>query len=176
MNLREEEGREKKSVSWKGAVGGGAYSVREYQVEEGHSMGRKVEEITKLNVVKRKNLQEQQDKDKEVSYKLKEWRKSIPQNKPIVTDDVFLQHQGLPSLHHFPLFLAKEQRERIERAKEKGRHTYANPNLLFIKSKGRFVPMGAGRTSSIKPDSVSLLQEESEKGGRHTEWHPTGDL
>ena len=139
-------------------------------------MGRKVEEITKLNVVKRKNLQEQQEMDKEVAYKLKEWRKSILHDKPIVTDDVFLQHQGWHSLHHYPLFLTKEQREQIDRAKETGRHIYDNPNLLFIKSKGRFVPMGAGRTSSIKPDSVSLLQEESEKGGCHTEWHPTGDL
>ena len=171
MNLREEEGREKKSVSWKGAVGGGAYSVREYQVEPGHRMDRKVEEITK-----RKNLQEQQETDKEVADKLKEWRLSIPHEKPIVTDDVFLQHQGWHSLHHYPLFLTKEQRERIDQAKETGRHTYANPNLLFIKSKGRFVPMGAGRTASIKPDSVSLLQEESGNGGRHTECHPTGDL
>ena len=104
-------------------------------MEAGHSLGRKVEGS------RRKKLQEQQDKDKEVSDKLKEWRKSIPQNKPIVTDDVFLQHQGLPSLHHFPLALDNKERERIELAKEKGRHTYGNPNLIFIASKGRFVTM-----------------------------------
>ena len=135
MNLRQEEGREKKSVSWKGEGGAGAYSVREYQVDAGHSIGRKVEGS------RRKKLQEQQDKDKELADKLKEWRKSIPQNKPIVTDDVYLKHQGLPSLHHFPLYLDKKERERIELAKEKGRHTYANPNLVFIQSKGRFVTM-----------------------------------
>ena len=94
-------------------------------------------------------------------------------NKRIVPDDEFLR---VTSIHHFPLFLDEKQKERIQLAKEKGRHTFGSPNLLFIQSKGRFVTMGEGKTSSIKPDSVSLLQEESEKGGRHTEWYPTGDL
>ena len=134
----QEGGRDKKKVSWKcaGAGAAGGDEVIEYEVEEGNSTRRKVEEIT-MKVVKRtlkkeqekralKKVQEQQDK-------LKEWRKTIPEKKEDVTDDKFtFGVPGVRSENYFPLFLDKEQEARIEQAKENGRHKFA--------TKGRFVP------------------------------------
>ena len=110
----QEGGRDKKKVSWKcaGAGAAGGDEVIEYEVEEGNSTRRKVEEIT-MKVVKRtlkkeeekralKKVQEQQDK-------LKEWRKTIPEKKQIVTDDEFLfEVPGVHSQNYFPLWLTKQ--------------------------------------------------------------------
>ena len=113
-------GGHRKTVSWKGdetagAGAGGLEEVREYQVEEGNSTMRKVK---KRGEEERKRAQEQfQD----------------PEKKQDVTDDKFLfEVPGVPSLNYFPLFLDKEQEERIQQAKENGRHKFA--------TKGRFVP------------------------------------
>ena len=113
-------GGNRKTVSWKGdetagAGAGGIEEVREYQVEEGNSTMRKVK---KRGEEERKRAQEQfQD----------------PEKKQDVTDDKFLfEVPGVPSLNYFPLFLDKEQEERIQQAKENGRHKFA--------TKGRFVP------------------------------------
>ena len=85
-------------------------------------------------------LKEFHEQYEEHQAKLQEWFKTIPENKQNVTNDKFLfEVPGVRSQNYFPLFLDKKQEERIERAKEKGRHTFGSPNLLFIQSKGRFV-------------------------------------
>ena len=185
------EGDKKKAVSWKceeaGGAGGGD-EVLEYELEEGNTTRRKVEEIPmmlakrKLKREEKKRLEHIQAQYQEKEDKLKEWRQTIPENKRIVTDDVFL---GVPSIHHFPLFLDKEQKERIERAKEKGRHTFGSPNLLFIQSKGRFVSyltMEEGKTTMRKVEESEMkmgkgkLQREQDKRtcrryrNRQTSW------
>ena len=79
---RQEGGRDKKKVSWKcaGAGAAGADEVREYQVEEGNTTRRKVEEIT-MKAVKRtlkreeekrrlQGLQEMQEQYEEHQAKL----------------------------------------------------------------------------------------------------------
>ena len=144
------EGDKKKKVSWKGEEtggAGGADEVLEYQVEEGKTTRRKVEEI-KMKMEERKlkreeekrRLQEIQEQYQEQEDKLEEWFNTLPEKKEIVTDDKFLfDVPGVRSPNYFPLFLNKKQEERIERAKEKGRHTIGSPHLLFIQSKGRFV-------------------------------------
>ena len=120
----------------------------------------------KLKREEKKRLEHIQAQYQEKEDKLKEWRHTIPENKRIVTDDVFL---GVTSIHHFPLFLDEKQKERIQLAKEKGRHTFGSPNLLFIQSKGRFVSyltMGEGKTSMMK-------QEESEMKMKLDGWKQT---
>ena len=85
-------------------------------------------------------LKEFHDQYEEHQAKLQEWSKTIPDNKPNVTDDKFrFEEPGVPSPNYFPLFLNKKREERIERAKEKGRHMFGSHNLLFIGTKGRFV-------------------------------------
>ena len=149
------EGDRRKQVSWKGqetgdAGAGGVEEVLEYQVEEGNSTRRKVEEIEMQKRRKKSKMEEERkrlqrlkefhDQYDEHQAKLQEWSKTIPDNKPNVTDDKFrFEEPGVPSPNYFPLFLNKKREERIERAKEKGRHTIGSPHLLFIQSKGRFV-------------------------------------
>ena len=147
------EGDRRKQVSWKGeetAGAGVATEIVEYQVEEGNSTGRKVEEIEMQKRRKKSKMEEERkrlqrlkefhDQYDEHQAKLQEWSKTIPDNKPNVTDDKFrFEEPGVPSPNYFPLFLNKKQEARIERAKEKGRHTIGSPHLLFIQSKGRFV-------------------------------------
>ena len=147
------EGDRRKQVSWKGeetAGAGVATEIVEYQVEEGNSTGRKVEEIEMQKRRKKVKMEEERkrlqrleefhDQYDEHQAKLQEWSKTIPDNKPNVTDDKFrFEEPGVPSPNYFPLFLNKKREERIERAKEKGRHTIGSPHLLFIQSKGRFV-------------------------------------
>ena len=78
-------------------------------------------------------LKEFHEQYEEHQAKLQEWFKTIPENKQNVTDDKFLfEVPGVPSLNYFPLFLDKEQEERIQQAKENGRHKFT--------TKGRFVP------------------------------------
>ena len=78
-------------------------------------------------------LNEFHEQYEEHQAKLQEWFKTIPDNKPNVTDEKFLfEVPGVPSPNYFPLFLDKEQEERIQQAKENGRHKFA--------TKGRFVP------------------------------------
>ena len=147
------EGDRKKKVSWKGeetAGAGVATEIVEYQVEEGNSTRRKVEEIEMQKRRKKSKMEEERkrlqrlkefhEQYEEHQAKLQEWFKTIPDNKPNVTDDKFrFEEPGVPSPNYFPLFLNKKQEARIERAKEKGRHTIGSPHLLFIQSKGRFV-------------------------------------
>ena len=120
-------GGNRKTVSWKGdetagAGAGGIEEVREYQVEEGNSTMRKVK---KRGEEERKRAQEQfQD----------------PEKKQDVTDDKFtFGVPGVRSQNYFPLWMTKQQEANVQMAKEKGRHTFGSPNLLFIQSKGRFV-------------------------------------
>ena len=141
----QEGGRDKKKVSWKcaGAGAAGGDEVLEYEVEEGNSTRRNVEEIT-MKIVKRtlkreeerkrlQRLKEFHDQYDEHQAKLEEWRKTIPEKKEDVTDDKFtFGVPGVRSENYFPLFLNKEQEARIEQAKENGRHKFA--------TKGRFVP------------------------------------
>ena len=149
------EGGNRKTVSWKGdetagAGAGGVEEVLEYQVEEGNSTRRKVEEMEMHQRRKKSKMEEERkrlqglkefhEQYEEHQAKLQEWFKTIPDNKPNVTDDKFrFEEPGVPSPNYFPLFLNKKQEARIERAKEKGRHTIGSPHLLFIQSKGRFV-------------------------------------
>ena len=143
------EGDKKKKVSWKGEETGGtggADEILEYQLEEGNTTRRKVEEITmmiaqrKLKREEKRRLEHIQEQYQEQEDKLEEWFNTLPENKEIVTDNKFLfDVPGVRSPNYFPLFLNKKQEERIERAKEKGRHTIGSPHLLFIQSKGRFV-------------------------------------
>ena len=81
-------------------------------------------------------LQEMQEQQ-EQQAKLKAWKESIPEKKEDVTDDKIMP--GVRSLHYFPLSMTKQQEANVQMAKEKGRHTFGSPNLLFIQSKGRFV-------------------------------------
>ena len=140
-------GGNRKTVSWKGdetagAGAGGVEEVLEYQVEDGNSTMRKVEEEKRRKKLEREEeRQRKQEQFEEQWAKLKKWKQGIPEKKQDVTDDVFLYDgvSGLRSLHYFPLRMTKQQEENIQRAKEKGRHTFGSPNLLFIQSKGRFV-------------------------------------
>ena len=140
------EGDRKKKVSWKGeetAGAGGANAILVYQVEEGNTTRKKVEDI-KMKMEERKLKREEEkrrlQKIQEQQDKLEEWKKTLPEKKQIVTDDKFLfEVPGVRSQNYFPLWLDKEQEENIERAKEKDRHTFESPNLLFIGTKGRFV-------------------------------------
>ena len=142
------EGDRRKQVSWKGqetadAGAGGVEEVLEYQVEEGNSTRRKVEEIEMQKRRKKSKMEEERkrlqrlkefhDQYDEHQAKLEEWRKTIPEKKQDVTDDKFtFGVPGVRSQNYFPLFLDKEQEARIEQAKENGRHKFA--------TKGRFVP------------------------------------
>ena len=142
------EGDRRKQVSWKGqetadAGAGGVEEVLEYQVEEGNSTRRKVEEIEMHQRRKKSKMEEERkrlqrlkefhDQYDEHQAKLEEWRKTIPEKKQDVTDDKFtFGVPGVRSENYFPLFLNKEQEARIEQAKENGRHKFA--------TKGRFVP------------------------------------
>ena len=140
------EGDRRKQVSWKGeetAGAGVATEIVEYQVEEGNSTGRKVEEIEMQKRRKKLKMEEERkrlqglkefhEQYEEHQAKLQEWFKTIPDNKPNVTDDKFrFKDPGVPSPNYFPLFLDKEQEERIQQAKENGHHKFA--------TKGRFVP------------------------------------
>ena len=140
-------GGNRKTVSWKGdetagAGAGGIEEVLEYQVEDGNSTMRKVEEEKRRKKLEREEeRQRKQEQFEEQWAKLKKWKQGIPEKKPDVTDDVFMYDgfPGLPSLHYFPLRMTKEQEANVQMAKEKGRHTFGSPNLLFIQSKGRFV-------------------------------------
>ena len=88
----------------------------------------------------KRRLQEIQEQCQEQQAKLEEWFNTLPEKKQIVTDDKFLfEVPGVRSQNYFPLFLDKKREERIERAKEKGRHMFGSHNLLFIGTKGRFV-------------------------------------
>ena len=90
----------KKAVSWKceeaGGAGGGD-EVLEFELEEGNTTRRKVEEIPmllakrKLKREEKKKLEHIQAQYQEKEDKLKEWRHTIPENKRIVTDDKFLR-------------------------------------------------------------------------------------
>ena len=85
-------------------------------------------------------LQQMHQQYEEEQAKLEEWRKTIPEKKQDVMDDKFLfRVPGVRSQHYFPLWMTKQQEANVQRAKEKGRHTFGSPNLLFIQSKGRFV-------------------------------------
>jgi len=143
-------GGNRKTVSWKGdetagAGAGGVEEVLEYQVEEGNSTMRKVEEIEMQ--LRRKKLKREEERQRaqeqfqEQLAKLKKWKQGVPEKKQDVTDDVFMYGgvSGLRSLHYFPLSMTKQQEANVQMAKEKGRHTFGSPNLLFIQSKGRFV-------------------------------------
>ena len=142
-------GGNRKTVSWKGdetagAGAGGVEEVLEYQVEEGNSTMRKVEEIEMQ--LRRKKLKREEERKRaqeqfeEQLAKLKKWKQGIPEKKQDVTDDKFtFGVPGVRSQNYFPLWMTKQQEANVQMAKEKGRHTFGSPNLLFIQSKGRFV-------------------------------------
>ena len=142
-------GGNRKTVSWKGdetagAGAGGVEEVLEYQVEEGNSTRRKVEEIEmqkrRKKFEREEERQRKQEQFEEQLAKLRKWKQGIPEKKQDVTDDKFtFGVPGVRSQNYFPLWMTKQQEANVQMAKEKGRHTFGSPNLLFIQSKGRFV-------------------------------------
>ena len=136
---RQEGDRNKKKVSWEGeetAGAGGGNAIRVYQVEEGQTTRRKVEEI-KMKREERKLKREEEkrrlQKVQEQQDKLEEWKKTLPEKKQVVTDDKFLFGvPGVQSQNYFPLWLTKEQEENIERAKEKGRHKFGTKGRCVV--------------------------------------------
>ena len=136
-------------MSWKGeetagAGAGGVEEVLEYQVAEGNSTRRKVEEIEmqkrRKKFEREEERQRKQEQFEEQLAKLRKWKQGIPEKKQDVTDDKFtFGVPGVRSQNYFPLWMTKQQEANVQMAKEKGRHTFGSPNLLFIQSKGRFV-------------------------------------